>query len=56
MKKYICLILISLLVLTSVFTTTFADNSISVTIDGKTQTAMVAFHKGYDNVLEIVVD
>ncbi|MBE7047264.1 MAG: hypothetical protein E7396_07595 [Ruminococcaceae bacterium] len=37
MKKYICLILISLLVLTSVFTTTFADNSISVTIDGKAQ-------------------
>ncbi len=33
----------------------YGDYDVTVTANGKTVTDMVAFHKGYDNVLEIVV-
>ncbi|MBE7046981.1 MAG: hypothetical protein E7396_06145 [Ruminococcaceae bacterium] len=32
------------------------DYDVTVTANGKTTTKMVAFHKGYDNVLEITVE
>jgi len=34
----------------------YGDYDVTVTINGKTYTDMVAFHKGYDNVLEITID
>ena len=34
----------------------YGDYDVTVTHNGKTYTDMVAFHKGYDNVLEIVIE
>ena len=34
----------------------YGDYDVTVTANGKTTTKMVAFHKGYDNVLEITVE
>ena len=34
----------------------YGDYDVTVTANGKTTTQMVAFHKGYDNVLEIVLN
>lgn len=33
----------------------YGDYDVTVSAKGKTVTEMVAFHKGYDNVLEIVI-
>ncbi len=33
----------------------YGDYDVTVTANGKTVTEMVAFHKGYDNILEIVI-
>ncbi len=34
----------------------YGDYDVTVNVNGKTVTDMVAFHKGYDNVLEIIVE
>ncbi|MBE7047459.1 MAG: hypothetical protein E7396_08645 [Ruminococcaceae bacterium] len=34
----------------------YGDYDVTVTVNGKTVTDMVAFHKGYDNVLEITIE
>ena len=34
----------------------YGDYDVEVTSNGKTVKTMVAFHKGYNNVLEIVVE
>ena len=34
----------------------YGDYDVTVTANGQTKTAMVAFHKGYDNILEITLD
>ncbi len=34
----------------------YGDYDVTVAANGQTKTAMVAYHKGYDNVLEITLD
>ncbi len=34
----------------------YGDYNVTVTANGVTKTAMAAFHKGYNNTLEIVLD
>ena len=34
----------------------YGDYDVTVTYNGKTETKMVSFHKGYENILEIVMD